>query len=177
MSSTGAEHRPYVMFPDARLRATAEPVAEVTDEIRAIWDEMLLAMYTMPGVGLAAPQLGIGLRLAVLDCSDTRDQPVRLANPEIIGLAETSIKREEGSPNLPGFYEQVERPISAEVRFLNEQGVETVETFRAMWSASVQHQIDHLNGKMFFDRLPAFRRRRLLEKHRKQSRPRKPGKV
>ena len=169
-------HRPYVMFPDPRLRAVADPVEAVTDETRAMWDEMLLAMYTMPGVGLAAPQLGIGLRLAVLDCSDTRDQPVRLANPEIVSLAETSIAREEGSPNLPRYYEQVERPISAEVRFLNQWGKEEVQTFRAMWSASVQHQIDHLNGKLFIDRLPAFRRRRLLEKHRKQTRGRKPAK-
>ena len=155
-------------FPDPGLRKRAVPVDEVTDEIRAIWDEMLEAMYTMPGVGLAAPQLGIGLRLAVLDCSNGRDEPVRLANPEIVRLSEETQTGQEGSPNLPGLFAEVTRPAEAEIRFLDEAGAEQVRTFTGLWAASVQHQIDHLEGKLFFDRLSPLRRRRLLEKHRKQ---------
>ena len=154
------------MFPDPRLRAVAAPVAQVDDQVRAIWDEMLQAMYEMPGLGLAAPQLGIGLRLAVLDCSDTRDQPVRLANPELVQLSEEMQTLEEGSPNIPGLFDNVTRPSWAKVRFLGPDGPEE-RRFDGLWATSLQHQIDHLNGKMFVDRLPALRRRRILEKHRK----------
>lgn len=160
-------HRAFVPFPDPRLRGVAEPVAAVDDHVRAIWTEMLSAMYAMPGVGLAAPQLGIPLRLAVLDCSDTRDQAVRLANPVLVSASEVLRKGPEGSPNLPGFVEEVERPIRALVRYLDEHGNEQEREFTNLWSASIQHQIDHLNGKLFIDRLPALRRRRVLEKHRK----------
>lgn len=163
-------HRAFVPFPDPRLRGVAEPVGSVDDQVRAIWEEMLIAMYAMPGVGLAAPQLGIPLRLAVLDCSDTRDQPVRLANPVLVSASEVLRKCPEGSPNLPGFVEEVERPIRASVQYLDENGAEQEREFTNLWSASVQHQIDHLNGKLFIDRLPALRRRRVLEKHRKASR-------
>ena len=160
-------HRAFVPFPDPRLRATADPVPVVDDRVRAIWDEMLTAMYAMPGVGLAAPQLGIPLRLAVRDCSDTRDQSVRLANPELLETSEVMRKGPEGSPNIPGYVEEVERPIRALVRYLDEYGVEKEREFSGLWSASVQHQIDHLNGKVFLDRLPPLRRRRILEKIRK----------
>lgn len=163
-------HRAFVPFPDPRLRGIAEPVAAVDDQVRAIWDEMLIAMYAMPGVGLAAPQLGIALRLAVVDCSDTRDQAVRMANPVLVSASEVMRKGPEGSPNLPGFVEEVERPIRALVRYLDVNGDEQEREFTNLWSASVQHQIDHLNGKMFVDRLPALRRRRVLEKHRKAAR-------
>ena len=127
-------------------------------------------MYAMLGIGLAAPQLGIGLRLAVVDCSDSRDQPVRLANPELVSTSEVMRKGPEGSPNIPGFVEEVERPIRATVRFLNADGEQEEREFANLWAASVQHQIDHLNGKLFVDRLPPLRRRRLLEKHRKAMR-------
>lgn len=160
--------RGFVPFPDPRLRAMAEPVAAVDDAVRTIWDEMLAAMYAMPGIGLAAPQLGIGLRLAVLDCSDSRDQPVRLANPDLVSASEVMRRGPEGSPNIPGFVEEVERPIRCTVRYLDETGTRTEREFTGLWSSSVQHQIDHLNGKLFVDRLPALRRRRLLEKHRKR---------
>ena len=163
-------HRAFVPFPDPRLRAKAEPVPAVDDTVRAIWEEMLAAMYAMPGVGLAAPQLGIPLRLAVLDCSDTRDQAVRLANPVLLSVSEVMRKGPEGSPNLPGYVEEVERPIRAQVRYWNEAGEEIEREFTGLWSASVQHQIDHLEGRIFIDRLPPLRRRRILEKHRKAKR-------
>ena len=159
--------RPYLRFPDPRLRAVAERVEEVDGAVRAIWDEMLEAMYAMPGVGLAAPQIGIGLRLAVADASATKDQPVRLANPEIVRLSEETRTGPEGSPNLPGLFEQVTRPAEVEVRFLDELGVATQRTFTGLWATSVQHQIDHLEGRLFFDRLSPLRRRRLLARARK----------
>ncbi|MEM7189868.1 MAG: peptide deformylase [Pseudomonadota bacterium] len=167
--------RPYIMYPDARLRAVAEPVAAVTDEVRAIWDEMLAAMYDMPGVGLAAPQLGIGLRLAVLDCSDTRDQPVRLANPVLVSASTVMRTGIEGSPNVPGVSDKVARPAEVTVKFWGEDGAEVERTFTNLWSASVQHQIDHLDGRLFIDRLTAARRQRLLTKFRKAAKKKARG--
>lgn len=167
--------RPYVPYPHPCLRAVAEPVSGVTDDILKIWDEMLGAMYAMPGVGLAAPQLGISLRLAVLDCSDSRDQAVRLANPELIGVSDELRTGEEGSPNLQGLYDQVTRPAWAEVKYQDETGAEVIRTFEGLWSASVQHQIDHLNGKLFFDHLSALKRKRLLDKHKKAQRKKARG--
>ena len=160
-------HRPYVMFPHPVLRAKAEPVDAVTDEVRAIWDEMLRAMYAMPGVGLAAPQLGITLRLAVLDCSEGKYEPVRLANPEIVALSESTQTFPEGSPNVPDQFGDVTRPDWVEVRYLDEAGVLQEQRFTELWSTSVQHQIDHLDGKLFFDRMPPMRRRKILEAHKK----------
>ncbi|MEM8959486.1 MAG: peptide deformylase [Pseudomonadota bacterium] len=159
--------RPFVPYPNACLTAPAAPVDMIDSDIRALWDDMLAAMYAMPGVGLAAPQLGVGLRLAVLDCSDSRDQPVRLANPVIAALGDEMRTGTEGSPNLPGLWAEVARPAWAEVNFLDETGAETTRRFEGLWSASVQHQIDHHNGLLFFDRLSPLKRRRLLEKHRK----------
>ena len=163
-------HRPYVPFPDPVLKAKAVEVEAVTDEVRAIWDEMLAAMYAMPGVGTAAPQLGIGLRLAVMDCSPGKDQPVRLANPEILWASEQTSSFEEASPNLPGASAWIDRPAEVEVRFLDESGEVVEQRFSDLWATSVQHQIDHLNGMLFFDRLSNLKRRRLLEAHRKQKR-------
>jgi len=159
--------RAFLPYPDPRLREVAVPVEAVTDGIHAIWEEMLAAMYAMPGVGLAAPQLGIGLRLAVLDCSDERDQPVRLANPVLRTASVEMRAGQEGSPNLPGLHDQVSRPARVEVDYIDETGAAVSRAFDGLWAASVQHQIDHLEGRLFFDRLTPIRRRRLLEKHRK----------
>lgn len=176
-AGTAQGFRPFVMFPSPVLRAVAEPVDAVTDEVRAIWDEMLRAMYGMPGsgVGLAAPQLGIGLRLAVLDCSDNRDQPVRLANPVLRAASDRMQTITEGSPNLPGQSGEVTRPEWVEVAFTDETGVARERRFEGLWSTSVQHQIDHLDGRLFFDRLAPMRRRKVLEAHRRaQKKARRP---
>jgi len=167
--------RPFVLYPHPCLSARAEEVAAVDDRIRTIWDEMLGAMYTMPGVGLAAPQLGIGLRLAVLDCSDSQDEPVRLANPEILSLSEEKRTGPEGSPNLPGLWADVTRPARAEVRYLDENGATATHTFQGLWAASVQHQIDHLNGMLFVTRLSPLKRKRLLDRHLKARRRARTG--
>ncbi len=160
-------HRPYVMWPHPTLRTPAQPVDAVTDEVRAIWDEMISAMDTMPGVGLAAPQLGIGLALAVVDASETRGQAVRMANPEILHASVEYREHEEGSPNLPGVWAKLKRPRAVTVRFMNEDGVWDRKDFVGLWATSVQHQIDHLQGKMFFDRLGRVKRDMLIKKAKK----------
>ncbi|KJZ18885.1 peptide deformylase [Loktanella sp. S4079] len=160
-------HRPYVMWPHEVLRTAAKPVEEITPDVRAIWDEMIVAMDTMPGVGLAAPQLGIGLALAVVDASETRGKAVRMANPEVLHASVEPRVHEEGSPNLPGVWAKVSRPRAVTVRFLNEDGTLEERDFVGLWATSVQHQIDHLAGKMFFDHLGRVKRDMLIKKSRK----------
>ena len=154
--------RPFVHYPDKRLRTPAAPVAEVTETVRMIWDDMVETMDAMPGVGLAAPQIGIMLRLAVVDCSDRRGQAVRMANPEVLHASVQMRRHEEASPNLPGVSAVVERPRAVTVRFLNETGAVEDRDFVGLWATSVQHQIDHLNGRLFIDHMSPVRRRMLV---------------
>ena len=160
-------HRPYVPWPHPVLRSQAAPVTAITDDIRALWDEMIVAMDTMPGVGLAAPQLGVGLALAVVDASNARGQAMRMANPEILHSSVEFRDHEEGSPNLPGVWARISRPRAVTVRFLNADGAVEDRDFVGLWATSVQHQIDHLAGRMFFDRLTKLRRDMLIKKARK----------
>ena len=162
--------RPFVPYPDKRLRTPAEPVAEITETVRMIWDDMVETMDAMPGVGLAAPQIGIMLRLAVVDCSDKRGQAVRMANPEVLHASVQMRRHEEASPNLPGVSAIIERPRAVTVRFLNEAGAIEERDFVGLWATSVQHQIDHLNGKVYVDRLSALRRKMLVAKSAKLAR-------
>lgn len=163
-------HRAYVPWPHAALRTPAAPVEAITDDIRSLWDEMITAMDTMPGVGLAAPQLGVGLALAVVDASETRGQAVRMANPEILHASIELRTHEEGSPNLPGVWAKVKRPRAVTVRFLNDKGQWDRQDFVGLWATSVQHQIDHLQGRMFFDRLTRVKRDMLIKKAQKLAR-------
>ena len=159
--------RRCIPWPDPRLRAVAEPVATITDEVRAIWADMIDTMEAMPGVGLAAPQIGVGLRLAVVDASDTRGQAVRMANPEVLHASGQMRGHDEGSPNLPGVWARIERPRAVTVRFLNDAGAVEERDFVGLWATSVQHQIDHLNGRMYFDHLSKVKRDMLLRRARK----------
>ena len=154
-------------WPDRRLRTPAAPVAAITDDIRAIWDDMIDTMEAMPGVGLAAPQIGIMLRLAVVDASDTRGQAVRMANPEVLHASVQLREHEEASPNLPGVSAVISRPRAVTVRFMDEAGAVVERDFVGIEATSVQHQIDHLNGAMYFDRLSKVKRDMLLRKARK----------
>lgn len=154
-------------WPDPRLRKPAEPVAVITDEILAIWDDMIDTMEAMPGVGLAAPQIGIGLRLAVVDASAERGQAVRIANPEILNASVKLRAHEEASPNLPGVSATIERPRAVEIQFVNEKGDLETRDFVGLWATSVQHQIDHLNGKLYFAHLSRLKRDRLIRKAQK----------
>ncbi len=159
--------RPCLPWPDKRLRTPAAPVEEITDEIRAIWADMIDTMEAMPGVGLAAPQIGVMLRLAVVDASNERGQAIRMANPEIIDASGVYREHEEASPNLPGVSARLKRPRGVTVRFLNEQGQWDRRELVGLWSTSVQHQIDHLNGKMYFDRLSKLKRDMLIKRAQK----------
>ena len=160
--------RKCVPWPASILRAKAAVVAEITDEIRRIWADMVDTMNAMPGVGLAAPQIGIGLRLAVVDASTKRGQAVLMANPEILHASTQMRSHDEASPNLPGVSATIERPRAVTVRYLNADGVIDRKDFVGLWATSVQHQIDHLNGRMFFDQLSKVKRDMLLRKAKKQ---------
>jgi peptide deformylase len=128
---------------------------------------MIAAMDAMPGVGLAAPQLGIPMALAVVDASDERGRAVRMANPQVLHASIEPRAHEEGSPNLPGVWATISRPRAVTVRFLNAEGEAEDRDFVGLWATSVQHQIDHLAGRMYFDHLSRLKRDRLLAKARK----------
>lgn len=159
--------RPCIPWPDKRLRTAAAPVEAITDDIRAIWTDMIDTMEAMPGVGLAANQIGILQRLAVVDASDTRGQAVRMANPVILHASVQLRDHDEASPNLPGVWAKISRPRAVTVEFLNDQGVLEQRDFVGLWATSVQHQIDHLNGKMYFDHLSKMKRDMLIKKAKK----------
>jgi len=159
--------RALLRWPDRRLVMPAAPVEAITNEIAALWDEMIAVMEAMPGVGLAAPQLGVMLRLAVVDASPQRGQTVRMANPEILHASGQLRDHEEASPNLPGVSALIARPRAVTVRFINAAGEGEERDFVGLWATSVQHQIDHLNGHMYFDRLKPMKRKMLLARAEK----------
>lgn len=159
--------RRCVPWPDPRLRTAAAPVEAITDAVRAIWADMIDTMEAMPGVGLAAPQIGVMLRLAVVDASEARGQAVRMANPEVLHASVQLRPHDEASPNLPGVFATIERPRAVTLRFLNDQDVVEERDFVGLWATSVQHQIDHLNGRMYFDRLSKVKRDMLLRRAKK----------
>lgn len=162
--------RPFIPYEDKRLHSPAAPVEAITETIRMIWDDMVQTMDAMPGVGLAAPQLGIMLRLAVVDASEKRGQAVRMANPEVLHASVQMRSHDEASPNLPGVWASIERPRAVTVRFLNELGEVEERDFVGLWATSVQHQIDHLNGKTYLDHLSPLRRKMLVQKAAKLGR-------
>jgi peptide deformylase len=159
--------RRCVPWPDPVLRKPAANVDGITDTVRAIWADMIDTMEAMPGYGLAAVQIGVPLRLAVVDCSDARGQAVRMANPEVLHASGQMREHEEASPNLPGVSAVIRRPRAVTVRFLNDQGAVEDRDFVGLWAISVQHQIDHLAGKMYFDHLSALKRKMLIAKAEK----------
>jgi len=159
--------RAILQWPDRRLRTAATDVPEVTDRVRATWADMVDTMEAMPGVGLAAVQIGVMQRLAVVDASDGRGQAVLMANPEVLHASVQLRPHEEASPCLPGVSARIERPRAVTVRFLNADGAVEERDFVGLWATSVQHQIDHLAGRMYFDRLSKVKRDMLLRRARK----------
>ena len=157
-------------WPDPILRKPAADVPAITEEVRSIWADMIDTMEAMPGYGLAAVQIGLPLRLAVVDCSDARGQAVRMANPEVLHASVQLREHEEASPNLPGVSAVIQRPRAVTVRFLNEGGAVEERDFVGLWATSVQHQIDHLAGKMYFDHLSPLKRKMLIAKAQKLGR-------
>lgn len=154
----------FLAYPDKRLRTVCADVETITDDVKQIWQDMLNSMYAMPGVGLGANQIGVGLRLAVVDCSDGHNEPVRKANPKGLHASAKLRIDEEGSPNVPGVWAKIERPRAMTVEYMDENGVRVEKDFVGLWATSVQHQIDHLDGKMFFDHLSPVKRKMLQAK-------------
>ena len=161
--------RRCLAWPDPRLRRPAEAISEITEDIHGLWQDMIDTMEAMPGVGLAAPQIGKMLRLAVIDASEARGQAICMANPQVLHASVELRSHEEASPNLPGVSTQIKRPRAITARFLDSQGALQTKDFVGLWATSLQHQIDHLNGKMYFDHLSKTRRDMLLRKARKLS--------
>lgn len=156
-------------FPDPRLRQRAQPVVEVNDRVQRCIDDLFETMYAAPGIGLAATQVGIAWRLFVLDVSSTRDQPQVFINPELLeqsGEAET----EEGCLSVPGFYEPVRRAASIRVRALDRSGQPFELTAEGLLAVCIQHETDHLEGKLFVDRISALKRQRIRRKLEKDRR-------
>lgn len=159
--------RRCIPWPDPVLRTPAAVVTEVTDEIRTIWADMIETMEAMPGYGLAAVQVGVPFRLAVVDASEARGQAVRMANPQVLHASGQFREHDEASPNLPGVSAVIRRPRAVTVRFLNADGVLEERDFVGLWATSVQHQIDHLAGKMYFDHLSHLKRKMLIARAEK----------
>ena len=159
--------RAFIPYPDKRLKTVCAPVEAITDEVREIWAGMVETMDAMPGYGLAGPQIGVLQRLAVVDCSEERGKAILMANPEVLHASAQPREHEEASPNLPGMSAVISRPRAVTVRFLNADGETEERDFVHLWATSVQHQIDHLNGKMYFDNLKSVKRQMFLKKAKK----------
>ena len=156
-------------YPDPRLRKIATAVAAVTPEIQKLVRDMAETMYAAPGVGLAATQVDVHKRIIVIDVSDARDDLVVLVNPEII-TASGEIECEEGCLSVPGYYDKVVRAARVTVRARNERGEPFERTAEDMLAVCVQHEMDHLVGRMFVDYLSPLKRARLKNKQRKKQR-------
>ena len=157
-------------YPDPRLYTVAKPVAEVTDEIRALADEMIQVMYASDGVGLAATQVDRHIRLIVMDTSETHDQPRVLINPELVAGSDDWILGEEGCLSVPQVYEKVERHARVRVRALDRDGQPYEFVAEGLTAVCVQHEMDHLMGKVFVDYLSPLKRDRIKTKMLKKTR-------
>ena len=172
--------RPIVLHPDPRLKKTAAPVSDISDELRQLADDMLETMYAAPGIGLAAPQVGVLDRLIVLDCvrddeSEGEPRPLIMFNPEVIASSDETNVYEEGCLSIPEQYAEVTRPKEVEVAWLDCNGAEQREVFDGLWATCVQHEIDHLNGKLFIDYLGPMKRQLITRKMQKYKRDKARG--
>ncbi|MBO6852918.1 MAG: peptide deformylase [Marivivens sp.] len=170
--------RPILIHPDPRLKKVADPVTELTDTIRKQADDMLETMYDAPGIGLAAPQIGLLNRVVVMDCvkdEDATPEPMVLINPEILWESEGTNIHEEGCLSIPEQFAEVERPAEVKVRWLGLDGKTVEEQFDGLWATCVQHEIDHLNGRLFIDYLKPLRRQMITRKMQKLKRERARG--
>ena len=162
----------FLPWPHPILRRPAAPVGEITGEVRGIWDAMERAMRAMPGargVGLAAPQIGHGVALAILDAGPEPAPALRLADPEILWSSPETSVHEESSPNLPGARARIRRPPRVRAAFTGPDGERSERLLEGLWATSLQHQIDHLQGRLFFHRLSRTRRDMLLRRARRLS--------
>ncbi len=157
---------PILVVPDARLRQKARPVGPADAErLRELVPRMFATMYAAPGIGLAAPQIGLGLRLVVVDLQpEDRREPMVLVNPEIVAASAETATREEGCLSLPGQFAEVTRPAVVKVRWQDETGARREVTAEGLMAACLQHEIDHLDGVLFVDHLSALKRNMLLRR-------------
>ena len=161
--------RDILHFPDPRLRNRAAPVAHVDDEVRRLVDDMLETMYAAPGIGLAAVQVNVPQRVVTIDISEHGDDPLCLINPEILELA-GSVETEEGCLSVPGIYEFIERAEWIRARALDRDGERFEFEAEGLLAVCVQHEIDHLDGKLFVDHLSQLKRQRIRKKAEKKQR-------
>ncbi|MFM2389287.1 MAG: Peptide deformylase [Pseudomonadota bacterium] len=167
--------RPIVMHPDPRLKKPCAPVVTVTDEVRVLGGDMLATMYAAPGIGLAAPQVGVLQRVIVMDCvkdPEVAPRPMVLLNPEVIWASEEVNTYDEGCLSIPDQYADVTRPKVVTVRWMDLDGKTQEETFDGLWATCVQHEIDHLNGKLFIDYLGPLKRQMITRRMEKWKRER-----
>jgi peptide deformylase len=161
-------------FPDPRLRNRAQPVAQVDAALRTLIDDMFETMYAAPGIGLAATQVNVAKRVLVLDLSERRNEPLALINPEILqraGVEET----EEGCLSVPGYFDKVTRAEQIRVRALDSDGKQIEFDAAGLLAVCIQHEIDHLDGKLFVDYLSELKRTRIRKKLEKERKDRGPG--
>jgi len=157
-------------FPDPRLRTVAKPVTEVDDKIRQLIDDMFETMYEAPGIGLAATQVNMHLRVVVIDVSEDRSQPMVFINPEVSVLDEELHEYDEGCLSVPGFYETVVRPEHVRVSALDRNGEAFTLEPEGLLAVCIQHELDHLNGKLFVDYVSPIKRQRIRKKLEKKHR-------
>ncbi|KAA6183861.1 peptide deformylase [Thiohalocapsa marina] len=156
-------------FPDPRLRRRADPVSRVDDTIRRLVDDMLETMYAAPGIGLAAIQVNVPRRVVVIDISDEKDQPLCLINPEILA-SDGEEQMDEGCLSVPGFYETVTRAERVRVRALNRDGEAFELDADGLLAVCIQHEIDHLDGRLFVDHISSLKRQRIRRRLEKEQR-------
>jgi len=151
-------------FPDKRLRKVAQPVEKVDREIKNIIEQMFFTMYEEKGIGLAATQVNIHKRIIVIDVSENKNEKIFLINPQIISLSKDLDTMEEGCLSVPGFYESVSRPKTIKVSSLDIDGKQIEFKAEGLLATCIQHEIDHLNGKLFVDHISALKRNRIEKK-------------
>ncbi|OHC11820.1 MAG: peptide deformylase [Pseudomonadales bacterium GWC1_66_9] len=157
-------------FPDPRLRTVAKPVESVDDDLRRLIDDMFETMYAAPGIGLAATQVNVHQRLVVMDLSEDKSEPRVFINPEFEPLTAEQGPYQEGCLSVPGFYENVERPLQVRIRALDRDGQPFELVADGLLAVCIQHECDHLNGKLFVDYLSTLKRDRIRKKLEKQHR-------
>lgn len=155
-------------FPDPRLRTIAKPVTKVDDRVRKLVDDMFETMYEAPGVGLAASQINVHERIVVIDVSEDKSQPMVFINPEINVLDGDLFQYDEGCLSIPGFYETVERPEHISVTALDRDGNQFTIKPDGLLAVCIQHELDHLNGKLFVDYISPLKRNRIRSKLEKK---------
>ena len=165
--------RTILLHPDPRLKKVCAPVDDITDDLRTLADDMLKAMYEAPGIGLAAPQVGVLERVIVLDCvkdEGEKPRPLVMFNPVIKASSEEQNTYDEGCLSLPDLFADVTRPKVVDVEWMDLDGNPQSETFDELWATCVQHEIDHLEGKLFIDHLKPLKRQMMTRKMQKLKR-------